>query len=130
MNANPFEGIVIQASGTEPIPIGAYNAVFSSVEAFSNEKASDKFRWRWDVVSGPHSGRNATALTDRKLTPKTHGGRLLTGLLNRQLIPGENVSELWQALQECIGKRYLVSVQPGPNGGKPSVQMVSLPPEM
>ncbi len=130
LTPNPFAGVTVQASGSEPLPCGAYYATFQSVEAFSNDKIADKLRWAWTVATGPHTGRMATALTDPRMTPHTHAGRLLGGLLGRTLNPGEDVGLLWPQVQACIGKRYLVTVAAGPKGGKPSVQSVTLPPEM
>jgi len=46
------------------------------------------------------------------------------------LVLGEDAVAMWSYLQKVVGKRYLVTVQPGPKGGKPSVQGVTLPPEI
>ena len=81
------------------------------------------------VVSGIHKGRSATALVDANLTAQTHAGRLIRGILGRPLVPGEDVGELWIALQKAIGVRFTVTIEAGPKGGKPSVQSVVLPPE-
>ncbi len=128
--ANPFAGLTVQASGAEPLPPGAYFAVFLSLEPFTNDKVADKLRFTFQVASGQQQGRNATALTDQRITPNTHAGRLIAGLVGRALTPGEDMSAVWQTLQSRIGKRYMVTVQAGPKGGKPSVQSVALPPEM
>ena len=80
-------------------------------------------------MSGTQKGRMATALTDSHLTPQTHAGRLLSGLVGRQIVPGESVNGLWEYITNAIGQRWAVTVQPGPKGGKPSVQSVNLPPE-
>ncbi len=129
-NPNPFAGIEVVASGTEPLPPGLYYATFVSVEPFSNDKVQDKLRWVWEVASGIQKGREATALTDRRLTPFTHAGRLLSGLVGRALVPGEDMAALWTSLQGAIGKKWAVTVAAGPKGGKASVQAVSAPPEM
>ena len=126
---NPFSDLQVKASGSEPLPPNAYYASFQKVEPFANEKVSGKLRFCWDVVSGTHKGRIATALVDANLTPQTHAGRLIGGILGRPLVPGESVGELWIALQKAIGTRFMVTVSAGPKGGKPSVQSVSLPPE-
>ncbi len=127
---NPFAGVQVQASASEPLPPNAYYAKFVSVEPFSNDRVQGKLRWRWEVASGTCKGREASALTDTKITAFTQSGRLLAGLLQRQLVPGEDMAKLWADLQACVGKAYMVTVQAGPKGGKPSVQAVSLPPEM
>ncbi|QEL19417.1 hypothetical protein [Limnoglobus roseus] len=127
---NPFTGLAVAASGAEPLPVGVYFAVFRGVEAFSNDKVQDKLTWTWAVASGPHKGREATALTDLRLTPHTHAGRLLAGLVGRPLVPGEDISGLWTDVQKAIGQTWAVTVASGPKGGKPSVQNVSVPSEM
>lgn len=118
---------IIQApTQTEQVPIGSYQARFVSVGNFKL-KGEDRLKWVWEVVNGEHTGHKATALTSLSLKDSVHAGRLLSGLLNRQLIVGENVEN---AINACKGKMYMVSVQRGPQGGKPSVQYVSSLPEM
>jgi len=124
-NPNPF---VWQASGVEPLPNGSYLCEFKGMAVFANEKVVDpRWRWVWRVTSGSQSGREATALTDCRLTAQTHAGRLVTGMAGRQMAPGEDVSALIESLKN---KRYMVTVAIGPKGGKASVQTVSAPPEM
>jgi hypothetical protein len=84
---NPFAGLTVQASGADPLPPGVYFAVYKGVEPFSNEKVNGKLKFTWEVASGTHKGKAATALTDRNLTPNTHAGRLITGLVGRPLAP-------------------------------------------
>ena len=123
-NPNPF---VVQASASEPLPNGAYLSEFVGVNPFSNDKIQDRFKWVWRVTSGTQTGREATALTDTKITPCTHSGRLIAGMAGRQLVAGEDVSALVAGFG---GKRFMVTVSAGPKGGKASVQTVSPPPEM
>lgn len=119
--------MVVVASNADPLPPASYFAVFETVTPFSNDKVSDKLRWVWRVVSGPHAGRESTALTDVRVTVHNHAGRLVSGMAGRVLQSGEDVSEL---LATFIGKKYLVTVAPGPKGGKASVQNVTPLPEM
>jgi hypothetical protein len=46
-------------------------------------------------------------------------------LLGRALVEGENVKA---AVDGCVGKTYLINIQPGPQGGKPAVRSVGKPP--
>jgi len=119
---NPFANLEVKASGADPLPCGLYIATYKCVEAFTNDKVTGKLRWQWEVVSGTHKGRMASALTDSHLTPQTHAGRLISGLVGRPLVPGENVGTLWDDLTKAIGQRWAVMVASGPKGGKPSVQ--------
>ena len=125
---NPNPSFIVQASASEPLPNGAYLAEFVGVAQFSNDKIPEpRFKWTWRVTSGVQTGREATALTDLKITPQTHAGRLIAGMAARQLVAGEDVSALVDAFKV---KRFIVKVSPGPKGGKASVQTVSPPPEM
>jgi hypothetical protein len=128
-NAPSSSAFVVQSASVEPLPVGSYFTMFKSVEPFSNASGTvkDKWRWAWEVVSGTHKGKMATALTDQKLTAMNHAGRLVSGMAGRGLQANEDVSAL---LASFVGKPFLVSVATGPKGGKPSVQSVSQPPEM
>jgi hypothetical protein len=125
--STPIPQLVVQSTAADPLPPGSYFATFESVVPYSNDKVTNKLRWVWKVVSGPQTGREATALTDQKLTAGNHAGRLVSGMAGRSLQSGEDVSAL---LGSFIGKKYLVTVASGPKGGKPSVQNVTTPPEM
>ena len=125
----PLPALVVQAGGLEPVPLGSYFATFLSAEPFSMpEKGIEgKIKWQWRVVSGPHKDKILSALTDARVTPQTHAGRLLSGMAARTLTPGEDANLLISSL---MGKRFLCGQACGPKGGKPSVQSVSLPPDM
>jgi hypothetical protein len=86
-----------------------------------------KWRWTWKVKTGNAKGKDATALTNRTISPNTHAGQLVKGLLGRDISPGENVET---ALKQCVGKTYLIAYKPGPKGGKPAVREVGPVPEM
>lgn len=128
-NNDPW--VVQTPKQTAQVPIGTYFADYKGVEDKTIKDSagveSIKWLWTWEVKTGPEAGKLATALTDRNITPTALPGRLIAGLLGRSLVAGENVKK---ALDACIGKSYLVSVQPGPKGGKPGVQLVSPPPQM
>jgi hypothetical protein len=122
--ANPW---VVQApKQTDPVPVGFYTGPFKGIE---DAEVNSEARWRfvWDVATGPHAGKKATALCDKVISKNTLPGRLIAGMLGRDLIDGENVEE---AVNACKGQTYLVSVQPGPKGGKPGVKSVGKPPQM
>ena len=135
MNPNPSSPSptpspwTVQASGGEPLPVGTYYAKFLGVEDFSNPDKGvvDKWKWVWEIASGAHKGKPATALTDRKLTAANHAGRLITGMACRPLQPGEDVQAL---VTSFVGKTWAITVQPGPKGGKAAVQSATPPPEM
>jgi hypothetical protein len=115
-----------------PLPIGFYLGVFKGVEdaPVKPQKADDtgeRWRFSWEVQSGEHKGKAATALTDRSISPTALPGVLISGLLGRPLIAGESVKD---AIDSCKGKSYMVSIQAGPKGGKPQVRAVSQPPQM
>jgi len=109
------------------VPVGFYHAAFVGVEEHKLQDGSLKWRWTWKITTGPETGKIASALTERSINPNTHAGRLIAGLLGRVIVVGEDVQD---AIDTCKGKVYTVSVQPGPKGGKPSVQSVGKPPQM
>ncbi len=124
-NTNPW---VVQApKQTAQVPVGFYTAAFKGVEDYTLQSGETKWRFAWEVESGPHKGESASALTNPAINKNTLGGRLISGLLGKDIVVGENVKE---AVDACRGKPYLVSVQPGPQGGKPGVQSCGQPPAM
>ena len=112
---------------TAQVPVGRYFADFQGVNEIKLQDGSQKWRWEWAVTTGPEAGKVASALTDQSISPTTLPGVLISGLIGRAIVAGENVKA---ALDACKGKPYLVSVQPGPKGGKPCVRMASKPPQM
>jgi hypothetical protein len=122
--ANPW---VVQApKQSEPVPTGFYTGPFQGIED-AEVNAETKWRFVWEVATGDHKGKKATALCDRAINKNTLPGRLISGLLGRDLVVGENIQA---AIGGCVGQTYLVSVQAGPKGGKPGVKSVGLPPKM
>jgi hypothetical protein len=110
------------------VSIGFHVGPFKGIEDFKLPNSSElKWRFAWEVQSGSEKGNFATSVTDRSIDPNKLAGVLIAGLLGRPLVPGENVEE---AVKACIGKVYMVNVQPGPKGGKPCVRSVSKPPPM
>jgi hypothetical protein len=125
----PADPWVVQEAGQAAnVPPGAYLTEFQGVSDHVLQ-ATGETRWRWAfrVKSGDHTGKVASALTDRKVSPTTLPGRLITGLLGRLVQPGENVQA---AVDACKGTAYLVTVEPGPKGGKPGVRSANKPPVM
>ena len=118
---------VVKASGGEPLPPGVYTARFVAVEPFENlEKGiTGKWKWTWEIASGPHKGTVGSALTDQSISPNTHSGRLVAGMAGRPIVCGDNVKAL---VDNAIGKTYMVRQAAGPKGGKPSVQSADVPP--
>lgn len=111
----------------EPLPVGFYVGTFKGVEEVKLPDGSVKWRFSWEVQSGEHKGKAATALVDRNINPKSQTGVLISGLLERPLVPGENVKD---AITACVSKVCMVGVQPGPQGGKPQVRSCGKPPQM
>lgn len=122
---NPW---VVQApKQAAQVPVGFYTALFKGVEEVKLQTGETKWRFAWEVKGGAEAGKQATAFTDQSISPSTLPGRLISGLLGRPLQPGENVKA---SVDACLGKTYLVNVQPGPKGGKPGVKIVGQPPAM
>jgi hypothetical protein len=120
--------VVKAAKQTAPLPVGMYLADFKGVENYTLPGTADvRWRWAWTVATAEHTGKEASALTNQDITPNTLPGRLIEGLIGKPLVAGDSVKAL---VDGCTGKRYLVSVQAGPKGGKPGVKAVSIPPAM
>jgi hypothetical protein len=85
-----------------------------------------KWRFSWEVSTGPHQGETASALCDRKIKKETLPGKLIAGL-GVELVVGDDVED---KIKSCEGKPYLVMVSPGPNGGKIGVQSCQPTPSM
>jgi hypothetical protein len=110
------------------VPNGFYTAIFKGVEDITLEKdGSLKWRFTWEVKTGPEAGHLATSLESRSINPMTEAGRLVGGLLGRELVQGESVKA---AIEACIGKIYMVNVAVGDKGGKPQVRSCGKPPAM
>jgi hypothetical protein len=117
--------VVQQPKQIGQVPTGNYVGTFKGVTEVKLQDGSVKWRWAWTVKSGPEAGKEASALTDRGISPTALPGVLIAGLLGRQLMPGEHVKS---AIDACAGKDFIVGVQPGPKGGKPCVRMVMVQP--
>lgn len=123
---NPW--IVKAPKQMEQVPCAMYSVAFKGCEDFVMPRdGAKKWRFSWEVRTGEQAGKLATALTDQDISAKTLPGRLIAGLLGRPIVIGEDVQA---AVAECVGKPYLVSVEPGPKGGKPGVKSCGKPPQM
>lgn len=116
----------------EQLPVGFYVGMFKGVEDVKVKPTregdtGERWRFKWEVSSGEHQGKIASALTDKTISTNTQTGVLISGLLGRQLVSGESVKG---AIDACQGKVCMVGVQPGPKGGKPQVRSCGLPPQM
>lgn len=74
----------------EPLPVGFYMGPFKGVEDVKVTPAKpgdtgERWRFTWEVQSGDHKGKVATALTERTINPNKLPGRLIAGLLDRSL---------------------------------------------
>jgi hypothetical protein len=127
MNEANLDPWIVQAAKQQAqVPNGFYKSKFMGVEDFSMpQDGSLKWRFTWEILTGEHKGELASALTDRSINPNTLPERLISGLLGRAIVAGENVKA---AAEAAVGKTYMVNVQPGPQGGKPGVKSVGLPP--
>jgi hypothetical protein len=119
VNANPW---TVREAGKASVPPNNYTGRFVGVESITNAKwEGERWRWTWEVTTGQHTGNKADALTQCDISPNTQAGRIVAGLLGRAIQTGEDVQA---AINACVGKVYLVSVMPGPQGGKPAVRSV------
>lgn len=124
-NTSTSESPFVVQSGNA-LDVGNYVAEYGGVND-QDLNGETKWRWLWKVRAGRAAGKDATALTNRSISPNSHPGQLVKGLLGRDITPGENVET---ALKACVGKTYLIGYKVGPKGGKPAVREVGPVPEM
>jgi len=118
---------IVQTAKSKQVPIGFYHGKFIGVTDYSMQDGKVKWRFAWQILSGQEKDNIASMLTERSISPTTLPGRLISGLLNREIKPGDNVKD---EIDACIGKTYVIQVQNGPQGGKPGVRSVGVPPVM
>lgn len=124
----PADPWTVQApKQTAPLPVAMYLAKFVGVSNHTLQTGEARWRWAWEVTSGEHVGKQASALTNIGVSPSSQAGVLIAGLIGQDLKTGDNVKSLVDA---CVGRVYMVSVQAGPKGGKPAVRSVGKPPAM
>jgi hypothetical protein len=116
-------------------PVEDHWAEFVGIEPMAGNPAEGKrpvLRFKWKVTDGDHAGKLASALCDvqtdsgQPLRPTDHNklGRFLKALAGVPKIePGVSLN-----VKSAVGKKYVVKVEPGKQGGKPSVTSVMKPP--
>ncbi|MFO0852267.1 MAG: hypothetical protein U0871_27440 [Gemmataceae bacterium] len=129
---NPNPWVVQQGGGQAPLPRGMYIAEFVNAELVKVPERQgstvlmDRIRWTWKVATGTHAGKLATPITDPSIKPTNKAGRFISGMAGRDIQMNENVLPLIESFK---GKRYAITVAPGPQGGKEGVQAVGPIPE-
>lgn len=126
MNNNSTSDSPFVVQSGNALDVGNYVAQYGGL-VDHDLNGETKWRWAWTVKGGRAAGKDATALTNRTISPNSHPGELVKGLIGRDIVPGENVET---ALKECVGKTYLIAYKSGPKGGKPAVREVGPVPEM
>lgn len=127
-NSNPW--VVKPPKQSAPVPDGHYIAEFSDVFDYSHENldgGKPKWKWVFRVISGDYAEKTADTVTDPDINPNTLAGRIIAGLIGRDIHPGEDVKA---AVDACKGKRRMITVARGPQGGKSAVRFVGDVPQM
>lgn len=104
--------LTVSAGG---VPAGTYSATFAGVEPQPADAARGYgagIRWKFSIESGPQVGQSASRITGTTPSPKNGCGKILSGLLGRALAQGESIDP-----DQFIGKRYMIVVASGPQGG-------------
>jgi len=131
-NKNPW--IVRESGKREDLPVNqSYFVAFNGVEDCdiplkSGEKLP-KWRFLWEVKTGPCAGKTSDTLTDRDISPNTLPGRLIAGLIGKAIKGGDDVEEMVKA---CVGQDYIGTCKRGTGNppGKACIREVSKPPQM
>jgi hypothetical protein len=101
--------------GSGGVPVGSYTAEFVGFENQPENKEKGYgagLRWKFVIESGPQAGQVASRITQPLPTTKNSCGKILAGLLGRALRDGEQVDP-----DAFVGKRYMIVVAAGQNGG-------------
>jgi hypothetical protein len=97
------------------VPIGNYTAKFEGIEevpANLERKFGDGIRWKFTIDTGPHEGQTASRVTGPAPTTKNACGKMLAGVIGRALVENELIDT-----NTYVGKRFMIVVQAGPEGG-------------
>ena len=106
---------------TGGVPAGSYVARFLGVEPTEPNQFGAGFRWKFEVVTGPHAGARVSRITGTKPTLKNQCGKMLIGVSGKSAL-GEEID-----LNAYVGRNYLIVVVQRSEGGS-SLDSVSMPP--
>jgi hypothetical protein len=112
---------------TGTVPVGNYTGKFMGLETVA-ENPERKFgaglRWRFSIDTGPHEGLIVTPITGTAPSVRNGCGKLLGALLGRPLKEGEQVDP-----DVCLGRRYMIVVATGQEGGTRVEAVIPMPAE-
>jgi hypothetical protein len=101
--------------GSGGVPVGNYVATFAGYENQPENKEKGYgmgLRWKFAIADGPQAGQITSRITSPTPTTKNTCGKMLVGLLGRALRDGEQIDP-----DAFIGKKYMIVVAAGQNGG-------------
>jgi hypothetical protein len=97
------------------VPIGNYAAAFAGVEttqANAEKGFGPGIRFKFTIEAGLYAGQTASRVTGSAASIKNALGKMLSGLIGRALKEGEQIDP-----DQYIGRKYLIVVAAGQNGG-------------
>lgn len=92
-------------------PVGAYKAKFVGAEGTVHEEFGAGCKFVFEVVSGNHTGEQATRITSATPTPKNACGKMIAAISGESLKPGAKID-----LAPHVGEVYLLQVEETPSG--------------
>lgn len=96
----------------EPLPVGAYNAIYEGAEDFAGDgQYGPSVRLKFVVVGGELDGKPTDVLCSKKLTSKSKLARFITAIKGSPLVKGERVD-----LDGLRGANVLIVVGPREKG--------------
>jgi hypothetical protein len=110
-----FDPMAFVVSGSGGLPAGAYSAVFEAADYLPEEPPDPmtgrggrqwpKVVFRWRIAEGPEAGKEAIRETPVGTSSRVGYTQVCGWLVGKTLGVGDK-----GGLQECVGKRYLLTV--------------------
>jgi hypothetical protein len=106
------------------VPVGSYTGTFAGIEKAPPFKDyAEGIRWKFTIDAGPYSGQMTSRVTGLTPSPKNGAGKMLAGLVGRAIREGEQIDP-----DTYIGKRFMLVVAAGKEGGTRVEAIVAMPP--
>jgi len=107
------------------VAVGNYTGTFTGIEATQPKPEKGYgagIRWKFQIDAGTCAGQTTSRVTGCAPTPKNGCGKMLSGLIGRALKEGEQIDP-----DTFIGKRYMIVVAAGRDGGTRVEAIVPMP---
>ncbi len=107
--------MLFDVKDTSNPPAGAYRARFLGATQIEHDSYGPGALFTWEILDGDQAGKTAGRVTDIKATTSNATGRIIAGLT------GGPVKAGGVSVESCVGKVYLIQVDPTSDGKKTRV---------